>query len=190
MDVQIWVYRIVCIAPFCPWRQKGAQRAPLKESTHGTFLKDPIPLSARHFAYGEMANALSSRSLPWSRTVVRVTTARLAARLGGKVDCFSERFTSAFCPLARERRLPSHRQRVTRSPFRAAETVVNATLRRAHLGLSLVGREKSVSASSCGALFESPAVYILCQTDPYRENRCPEGAQPFGGVLLVLFCHC
>ena len=28
---------------------------------------------------GKMANALSSRSLPWSRTVVRVTTARLAA---------------------------------------------------------------------------------------------------------------
>ena len=28
-----------------------------------------------------MANALLSRSLPWSRTVVRVTTARLAARL-------------------------------------------------------------------------------------------------------------
>ena len=40
------------------------KRAPLKESTHGTFLKDPFPLSARHFAYGEMANALSSRSLP------------------------------------------------------------------------------------------------------------------------------
>ena len=57
------------------------KRAPLKESTHGTFLKDPFPLSARHFAYGEMANALLSRSLPWSRTVVRVTTARLVARL-------------------------------------------------------------------------------------------------------------
>ena len=57
------------------------KRAPLKESTHGTFLKDPFPLSARHFAYGEMANALLSRSLPWSRTVVRVTTARLVTRL-------------------------------------------------------------------------------------------------------------
>ena len=45
-------------------REKSTKRAPLKESTHGTFLKDPFPLSARHFAYGEMANALSSRSLP------------------------------------------------------------------------------------------------------------------------------
>ena len=74
------------------------KRTPLKESTHGTFLKDPIALSARHFAYGEMADALFSRSLPWSRTAVRVTTTRLAARLGGKVDCFSERFTSASFP--------------------------------------------------------------------------------------------
>ena len=57
------------------------KRAPLKESTHGTFLKNSIALSARHFAYGEMDNALSGRSLPWSRTVVRVTTARLAACL-------------------------------------------------------------------------------------------------------------
>ena len=57
------------------------KRAPLKESTHGTFLKNPFPLSARHFAYGEMANALSSRSLPWSRVAVRVTAARLVARL-------------------------------------------------------------------------------------------------------------
>ena len=40
------------------------KRTPLKESTHGTFLKNPFPLSARHFAYGEMANALSSRSMP------------------------------------------------------------------------------------------------------------------------------
>ena len=30
---------------------------------------------------GKLANALFSRSLPWSRTVVRVTTARLVARL-------------------------------------------------------------------------------------------------------------
>ena len=29
------------------------KRTPLKESTHGTFLKDPIPLSARHFASGQ-----------------------------------------------------------------------------------------------------------------------------------------
>ena len=83
---------------FSPCREKSTKRAPLKESTHGTFLKDPFPLSARHFAYGEMANALLSRSLPWSRTAVRVTTARLAAQFGGKVDCFSERFTSASCP--------------------------------------------------------------------------------------------
>ena len=121
---QIWVYRIVCIAPFCPWRQKGAQRAPLKESTHGTFLKNPFPLSARHFAYGEMANALSSRSLPWSRVAVRVTAARLAPQLGGKVDCFSKGFALVSCPQARERRLPSPRQGVTRSPYRAAKTMV------------------------------------------------------------------
>ena len=29
------------------------KRTPLKESTHGTFLKNPIPLSARHFARGQ-----------------------------------------------------------------------------------------------------------------------------------------
>ena len=61
--------------------RKVPKESPLKESTHGTFLKDPFPLSARHFAYGEMANALLSRSLPWSRTVVRMTTARLVTRL-------------------------------------------------------------------------------------------------------------
>ncbi|MBR5123551.1 MAG: hypothetical protein IKU90_00340, partial [Clostridia bacterium] len=27
---------------FCPWRQKSTKRAPRKESTHGTFLTDPI----------------------------------------------------------------------------------------------------------------------------------------------------
>ena len=91
-----------------------------------------------------MADALSSRSLPWSRVAVRVTAARLAAQFGGKVDCFSERFTSASCPLTRERRLPSHRQGVTRSPYRAAETVVIVILNRAHLGLSL-GAERKVS---------------------------------------------
>ena len=39
-------------------REKSTKRAPRKESTHGTFLTDPIALSARHFALGEMANAL------------------------------------------------------------------------------------------------------------------------------------
>ncbi len=38
---------------FSPCREKSTKRAPLKESTHGTFLKDPIPLSARHFASGQ-----------------------------------------------------------------------------------------------------------------------------------------
>ena len=71
-----------------------------------------------------MANALSSRSLPWSRVAVRVTAARLAAQFGGKVDFFSERFALDSYPQARERRLPSHRQGVTRSPSRAAKTMV------------------------------------------------------------------
>ena len=30
-------------------REKSTKRAPLKESTHGTFLKDPFPYSARLF---------------------------------------------------------------------------------------------------------------------------------------------
>ncbi len=174
MDVQIWVYRIVCIAPFCPWLQKGAQRAPLKESTHGTFLKDPIPLSARHFAYGEMPNALSSRSLPWSRTVVRVTTARLVARLGGKVDCFSERFTSASCPLARERRLPSHRQGVTRSPYRAAETMAKANTERAHLGLSL-GAGRKVSPLVPRRYFSKRARVSPLSNRPIKPKRVSRG---------------
>ena len=71
-----------------------------------------------------MANALSSRSSPWGRTAVRVTAARLAAQFGGKVDFFSERFALDSYPQARERRLPSHRQGVTRSPSRAAKTMV------------------------------------------------------------------
>ncbi len=124
------------------------------------------PYLRAHLPTGKWANTPSSRSLPWSRNVGGAPPSRLAAQLDGKVDCFSERFASASCPLTRERRLPSHRQGVTRSPSRAAETVVIVILSRAHSGLSLAGSEKSVSAGFCGALFESPAVYLLCQTDP------------------------
>ena len=35
---------------FSPCREKSTKRAPRKESTHGTFLTDPFPLSACHFA--------------------------------------------------------------------------------------------------------------------------------------------
>ena len=35
--------------------RKVPKEAPRKESTHGTFLTDPIALSARHFTKGEMA---------------------------------------------------------------------------------------------------------------------------------------
>ena len=35
--------------------RKVPKESPRKESTHGTFLADPIALSARHFAEGEMA---------------------------------------------------------------------------------------------------------------------------------------
>ena len=36
-------------------REKSTKRAPRKESTHGTFLTNPIPSSARHYTRGEMA---------------------------------------------------------------------------------------------------------------------------------------
>ena len=44
--------------------RKVPKETPLKGDTHGASLEKPSTLSARHFAYGEMADALFSLSLP------------------------------------------------------------------------------------------------------------------------------
>ena len=89
-------------------------------------LRNPPPDLRDSFAHrgAKESDCAQGRQDPEARTAVRVTAARLAAQFGGKVDFFSERLALDSYPQARERRLPSRRQGVTRSPSRAAKTRV------------------------------------------------------------------
>ena len=109
-------------------KEKYQKNRHLRESPTVPPLRNPPPDLRDSFAHrgakesdcahrgAKESDCAQGRQDPITRTAVRVTAARLAVQLGGKVACFSERFASASCPLMRERRLPSRRQGVTRSP--------------------------------------------------------------------------